>query len=446
VLGWLTTGFLVATIGLFAFTLWEKQAYSAMFEFTTSYRATGPSSAANVGGAYLEAFVALWMPFALGSLARRGAVGPRVLGAVAAVGAVYVALATVARSAVVAVAAAAGMFAVLRALLARGSEPEQRSSVAVSWVIAAGVCTLVGTAMLLSGIRDRMNTAGEDWPVRTAHWQRTLDIKPEGFVPWFFGSGPGSFPRLFADSAGSDRHLPSHSVNRAPDRGSLLQLDGGPGYYVEQVVPFARNERYLLSFSARSPNDGTLLIASLCAKWLIYSVACDAVEVRPDKAWKRYVFSLDAGKLGSLGMLGSPAVKLSFADPISWSSVHIDDVMLVDRSGQDVLDNGGFDRSLDHWFFSSDDHLAWHAKNLFLHLWFEYGALGLVAMIWLTAASLMRTARDASAPRAAAVIAGVVGLLLLGMFDSLVDSPRVMLALLLTLAAGWAGSENDRPG
>jgi hypothetical protein len=170
------------------------------------------------------------------------------------------------------------------------------------------------------------------------------------------------------------------------------------------------------------------------------------VEVRPDKAWKRYVFSLDAGKLGSLGMLGSPAVKLSFADPISWSSVHIDDVMLVDRSGQDVLDNGGFDRSLDHWFFSSDDHLAWHAKNLFLHLWFEYGALGLVAMIWLTAASLMRTARDASAPRAAAVIAGVVALLLLGMFDSLVDSPRVMLALLLTLAAGWAGSENDRPG
>jgi VanZ family protein len=446
VLGWLTTGFVVATISLFAFTLWEKQAYSALLEFTTSYRATGPSSAANVGGAYLEAFVVLWMPFALGSLATRGAVGPRVVGAVAAVGAVYVALATVARSAVGAVAAAAGIFAILRALLTRGRAPEQGSSAAGSWMAAAGVCALLATAMLLSGIRDRMNTAGEDWPVRTAHWQRTLDIRPGGFVPWFFGSGPGSFSRLFAESAESERHLPSHSVRGVPGRGSLLQLDGGAGYYVEQVVPFARNERYLLSFSARSPDNEALLIASLCAKWLIYSVACDAVEVRPDKAWKRYVFTLDAGKLGSRGTLGSPAVKLSFADPISRSSVHIDDVMLVDRSGQDVLHNGGFDRGSDHWFFSSDDHLAWHAKNLPLHLWLEYGLVGLVAIIWLTTASLIKTARVASAPRAAAVIAGVIALLLLGIFDSLVDSPRVMLALLLTLAAGWAGSEDDRAG
>jgi hypothetical protein len=88
---------------------------------------------------------------------------------------------------------------------------------------------------------------------------------------------------------------------------------------------------------------------------------------------------------------------------------------------------------LDHWFFSADGHLQWHIKNLLVALLFDQGWLGFLAVGALLAMSLAHAARcslkgDRFAP---AGLAALVGFLVIGVFDTLIDTPRFLLLMLL---------------
>jgi O-antigen ligase len=81
---------------------------------------------------------------------------------------------------------------------------------------------------------------------------------------------------------------------------------------------------------------------------------------------------------------------------------------------------------MQHWFFSTDSHLAWHAKNLFIHVLFEQGWLGLAAFMVLLAitisALLRRMTHDALA---LTVLVSFTAFLIVGVIDSLIDDPRL---------------------
>src|SRR6185369_9146145 len=67
----------------------------------------------------------------------------------------------------------------------------------------------------------------------------------------------------------------------------------------------------------------------------------------------------------------------------------VDNLVLKDAQGRDLLANGDFSQGLAQWFFTSDrSHLPWHVKNLFLHVLFEQGAVALVLHSALLAGSL----------------------------------------------------------
>jgi hypothetical protein len=36
---------------------------------------------------------------------------------------------------------------------------------------------------------------------------------------------------------------------------------------------------------------------------------------------------------------------------------------IIRQSGKDLVRNGDFSDGMHRWFFSTDSHLAWHAKN-----------------------------------------------------------------------------------
>ena len=81
---------------------------------------------------------------------------------------------------------------------------------------------------------------------------------------------------------------------------------------------------------------------------------------------------------------------------------------------------------MDHWFFYNDfAHLPWHIKNTWLQAWYDTGAIGsalLALLLVLALASAGRAPRESPAP---ALGIALLGIALLGLFGTPLDSPRV---------------------
>jgi hypothetical protein len=109
---------------------------------------------------------------------------------------------------------------------------------------------------------------------------------------------------------------------------------------------------------------------------------------------------------------------------------------LLSPTGDNLLNNGDFSRGLDRWNFTSDEHLAWHVKQIGLAVLFDLGVFGLVVMGVLTILAVWRAARDAwrGGMAQAASLAALSAFIAVGLFDSLVDAPRF---LFLFLTVCW---------
>ncbi len=114
----------------------------------------------------------------------------------------------------------------------------------------------------------------------------------------------------------------------------------------------------------------------------------------------------------------------------------ITDIQLIDSHGTDIIANGDFAQGGDRWFFVSDfEHLAWHTKNLYLHVYFEQGFFGLGLFllmngvaIYLLCAQLVR-GQNFAIP----ILSSLAGFLVVGFFGSIVDNPRIALLYFLIL-------------
>jgi hypothetical protein len=110
--------------------------------------------------------------------------------------------------------------------------------------------------------------------------------------------------------------------------------------------------------------------------------------------------------------------------------------VLLDASGQQLLLNGDFSAGLSGWFFSSDrHHLPWHIKSLPLHVLFDQGVFGLIIHALLAIGALWRVTVGSGRghPLAPPLAAGLVGLLVIGLFDSVIDAPRIAFVYYLLL-------------
>ncbi len=120
------------------------------------------------------------------------------------------------------------------------------------------------------------------------------------------------------------------------------------------------------------------------------------------------------------------------------ASVEIRSIRVVGPDGVDVVADGRFAQGTTRWFSSSDRiHLPWHIKNIALAVLFDQGAIGLGLFALLVGGALLRDAlgRARRHPDAPFVAAAIVGYLVVGAFDSLVDVPRVALLFWLVVVA-----------
>ena len=306
-------------------------------------------------------------------------------------------------------------------------------------LLVLGMAGALATGATSYYMGERFSTVGEDLEGRMAHWREGAALLRTPADYWL-GLGLGRYPEAYywagplAANAGA-WELPEEDGNRYARIGATRFVLGfGELFRVSQRVAADTLGPFHYRMRVRAPERSALHV-EICRKHLLYTQSCAITTVPVDSVgWTEVQGSMDAGNLADLiDPLYRPSV-LSLATS-GRAPVDVDDLEIIDSAGRSLVTNGDFQAGVDRWFFSSDrHHLPWHAKSLFVHVWVEQGVLGLamLGVMLLAAAGRVALGRAHTHPLAAPLLAGLAGFVTVGVFDSLLDMPRMTLMLLLT--------------
>lgn len=439
----LSIGMTLGVLGVSLWALWEHALFAGAAT-TADYRVTAGFSSMHTGGGHFEAYLVIALPFVWGlffslrnPLYRASAGAGFLLGA-------YALFSTVARGGLIALGVAL-LILILGTWLARRKRPGHRAGFATP--LAMGVLTIVVMAAGVSSIfwQQRLEQTGADAEIRFRHWAEVLRLRDSGVMTALFGQGLGTLP-----AANLVSQLPAQagSYRYAAEGDNLyLALNSAGTLYMAQRVALHPAEILRLEMSVRAPASQAGLEASLCEKNLFNSRKCQwlKVEFKPGQAeWQHYTQTFNSGEVGAGNYFTRRPVQFSLYNPVPGTVIEVDNVRLLDERGQNLLRNGDFSQGGDSWFFKSGNHLFWHAKNLWVHLLFEQGWLGVLSFTLILILALVRLARTVAhgALQSTVLLASTGAWIMVGGVDSLVDAPRLALLVygLLLIGAAWGAA------
>lgn len=434
-------GMLAGAMGAALAVLWERAAFTGLFNFAYSYRVVGMFSGMHVGGACIEAYFALALPFVAWWTLTVRTPRQRLTGALVFAVAGYGLAVSYARAGYL--AAGLGMAVLGFGLWARRRKPLPRKQLGRALLLFALLGVLAWTVLQGPTMQRRYAFSERDLKVRTNHWLDALSMMDDTPATALLGMGIGRYPRTYFLRSGEGVHPAFHALEQQAGQRYLV-LTGGAPLYVEQLLRLAPRQRYLLSFIARSADQASELAFPLCEKWMLYSVRCHWQTFQVGDtggAWRRFVGVIESGELGAGPWYAPRPLKLALFNLTDDSTVDIGQLSLRAQDGRELLRNGDFGAGMDRWFFSGDNHLPWHIENLWLQLYFEQGALGVLAFAALCACAAFglvrgQRARDVYVPALAGALAAFFALSLV---DSLFDFPRLALLFYLIIAQSLFG-------
>lgn len=420
----------------------ERLAFSGLFDVSDGYRVAGPFSAMQTGGAYIEAYLVTALPFLAVRLWPPVTPLRLLLGVPALLASVYAVMVTFSRG---------GYAALLLGLLAMAvlgwrQQAQQRAGRWLALGLAAAALAVVAPIVTGEYARSRLATVDRDLQTRENHWSQVLQLAEDAGGSALLGMGVGRLPALAL--LHGPPGLRSGSFRVVDDGGQrFLRLGSGGALDVDQLVTPGPGQALRVTLRLRSASRDATLQVNLCEKWLIASATCQGVSVPATTEggdWRNVTLPLDRGEVGD----GHPLRPLKLGLSMTGSgAVDVAEVQLVDATGEPLLRNGRFNDGLDHWGFTADNHLAWHAKSLPLGLLFDLGGPGLLAMASLLGLALVRAGRAAWAGQrqAAALAVALLGFAVVGSIDTLLDAPRFLMLWLLLCAMAAATAPADAP-
>jgi VanZ family protein len=439
----LALGLLAATISVF----WVRLLFVGSLDLESPFRAAGLVSATHVGGAYMEVILVVLAPFGLALAVTADRPLHKLMWYVVVLSGMGAVLMTLSRAAFAAWLVVVVVFTLVWWLKSRNA----RAPPAVSrwrWGTGIAILVLLGLtvpAALSTHLRERLAQSDSDLSIRTAHWRETVELMKSDALHVALGMGLGSFPREFYLAHAWTEQLPAYRLEDDASSGwRYLVLAGGHGMYMDQRVVVKPGDELRLKGQLRSPRTDGKLSISLCEKSLLNSVSCDETAVSAGPAWQSFDVPLSSQRHAEPRVGPAAPLSLSLHNGVFGSRVEVTQLSLLDGQ-QNLLSNGSFADGLDRWFMTSDEHLAWRVKNSPLQIAFEQGVLGVIAWLGLCVAAIVVVRKRSALPGAtAAFAASLIGFLLVGSFDSLLDSPRVILMLALIWAAGVTAYDSSR--
>ena len=342
-------------------------------------------------------------------------------------------------------AAAVSMgLALAAALGAGGAAPRWPESLRWQAALFGGMssCALV-VGVLLGGayMGTRFSTGEHDLQGRMQHWSRGLALLTTP-SDWVFGKGLGRVPANFLLFGMLQDHVGDY--NWRPDTGRLLlsagkhDQDWGSMFRVSQRIGPVRRP-VAVELKLRAEQDAGIHV-EICRKHLLYDgggCLLKSVQVKAKGgAWQIVRLELQGRDFDRGDWYAPGLIAFSMAVNVSGRAIEIEEVRATAADGRAVLRNGDFAEGMSHWFFSSDrHHMPWHMKSMPLHLLFEQGWVGLAlfAVLWLGAMWRVSAGAARDHELAPACAAALLGFAVVGLFDSLLDAPRVAFVYWLLL-------------
>lgn len=304
-------------------------------------------------------------------------------------------------------------------------------------MLTATIAVSTAVAVFSGGsyMEDRFSTSAKDADGRFNHWKTAISML-QSPLDLAFGKGLGRFPANYYFVIPNGAVPGNYSTASENGNGFLSMTGGGHSISfgdllrVSQRLNLTAHGPFDLELKVRAKADVTIH-AEVCEKHLLYVAQCairNAAVKATDGQWQNVKLRLD-GPIFNSGWSGTPRLKMfSIGIASEHGAADFDDLYLSEIGGDNLLANPGFSNEMQLWFFSSDrDHMPWHAKNLLVNTLFDQGWFGLAVSMLLLAAALLRlnvgrTSRHELAPY---MTASIAGFLVVGMFDSLTDIPRV---------------------
>ncbi|TAK65173.1 VanZ family protein [Methylobacter sp.] len=437
-------GVLIGLTGVIAASCWERFLFPGLFDFSNNYRIIALFSTMHTGGGHIDAYLALTLPFiALLFLysSRPWLTGP--LGIGLFITGLYVLLVTFSRGPYI---AAALEFVVL----AIGLLWCFKANLAATWYKFLLLPLLLAIVPLIAMpvfegkfIQDRFNEVDRDIGIRTAHWRDAINMMDDDAPTYLLGMGIGSYPRTYLWRNAENVTPAIYRIDRENDN-QYLKLSSGDSLYMGQYVNVKPRTTYRLSVDLRSTRDTVALTIPICEKSLLYSFRCSwntVTEKSPVGQWRHVERLIDSGEVGTplgqtLGDLSKRPTQLSLYNGTANTVVDIDNVSLTDTTGKNLIANGDFTQDMDFWFFSTDNHLPWHIKNLPVHALFDQGWLGAIAFFSLFIKAIVNCCRHIIKRQnafMAILLSSFSGFMVVGLVDSPFDAPRLTLLFFLMI-------------
>lgn len=431
----MAVGMGVGLLGVSLVGVWEHWLFAGQANGT--YRIFSTFSSMHTGGGHIEAYLAAAVPFLwlyMGRWRDLALSGPLLL--LTALAMLY----TVARGGLVALGVVVVILAVGSIRLAGARRAIMPVALMLSVVVVLGIGAGGGY------LQQRLAQTGQDWQIRVDHWAQALGLRGDAVTTGLFGMGLGSFPRAYLQRGPIDKQSGTYAFAREGDN-TYLRLGAGETLYFAQRVDVKGGQGYRLEFDARADGAAARIETPVCEKQMLNSRQCVwlSFDVPGDGQWHHLSRSFSSADVGREPAWRRPPVEMFLYMPVKGRVMAVDNLHLIGPDGRDLLCNGDFSRGGDCWFFKTLSHLPWHIKNLWVHVLFEQGWVGLLLFGSLTVLAIYRLARAGwRGHRVAWVwLASLAGLLTVGMFDSLLDAPRLA-TLLVALTLLGVGFEWER--
>lgn len=421
-------GLILGLAGTVTFIVVERLFFTGLFDFSSEHRAVGPFSSIHVGGAYVECFLVVSIPFLLKELSQIKQKSLFFLGLSLLLFASYAVMVTFSRGGYLAFAMVLLLFGPSEYARRHGKVEITRSRLIAGSLVFFAILVSVP---IMSGqfAQKRLSTIDQDFDIRLKHWKQSLNMMSDDWVTQVFGMGVGKYPVTYYWDNQEEIRSGSYSLLSENER-NFIRLDSGYGLHIDQIISISDELPLEITVNARSPLGKGVVLLSICQKWFLSATNCSGqtLVIEPTDKWIQKSITIKPNP--SMDVWGGSLVPryLSFSNS-SQVVFDIAEIQVSGQGGQKLLSNASFQSGFDNWFFQADEHLSWHAKNLFLASYFDQGLFGLLIFSTAILLSIRWATKTHQEQWAIALVAFIV----VGLFDSLIDAPRFVLLLMILL-------------
>jgi VanZ family protein len=451
------SGMLLGFAAVIVVAIWERLLFPGLLNFSSDFRIIALFSTMHTGGGHIDAYLALAFPFIAMPFLYSSRLWLSVpLGVGLFVTGLYVLLVTFSRGPYLAVALGFVVLALGLLWCFKANFAKQWYKFLIFPLLLALVPLIAIPVFEGTFINQRFSQVNRDSGIRMAHWEDAAAMMDDDFATQLFGMGLGSYPRIYA-LLNSENVRPASYRFESENSNQYLKLKSGDALYMGQYVATQPHKSYQLSLDLRGSKDTAALTIPLCEKSLMYSFRCSSTTAADQAAmgqWRHVDVLIDSGEVGtplekSFGFIARP-VQLGLNNAVADTTVDVDNVSLKDEDGKELMANGDFSRGMDHWYFATENHSPWHILNLPVHLLFDQGWLGAVALYLLFMMAVVNCGQRAAKQKnafAVVLLSAFTGFMVVGMVDSPFDAPRLALLffLLLFLALARQGNSGKIP-